>query len=183
MRGQNSLVSIIITKETKLSLREQLHRTLGTLLSPFSGLVIIEVPPPCPTPPPFSTDNPLLLHQQPLGHSSGPFPGFRHWITPPCPPTLFNPSLSTLNYDNTTVLNDAMEIRSRKIYTRQCSSFYKVPYRTIMNITTALESIQEQWVTPMVENDNQQQIYRWVRKCILLPLCIVYYTFVNQLKE
>ena len=35
MRGQNSLVSIIIKKETKPSLRGQLNRTLGTLLSPF----------------------------------------------------------------------------------------------------------------------------------------------------
>ena len=38
-RGYNSLVSIIITKETKLPLRGQLHRTLGTLLSPFKGFV------------------------------------------------------------------------------------------------------------------------------------------------
>ena len=37
-----------------------------------------------------------------------------------------------------------------------------------MNITAALEYIQEQWVTPLVENDNQQQIYRWVRKYLLL---------------
>ena len=55
-----------------------------------------------------------------------------------------------------------------------------------MIFTTALESIQEQQVTPLVENDNQQQIYRWVRK--------IYHfrqveditrigSFVNQLKK
>ena len=38
-----------------------------------------------------------------------------------------------------------------------------------MNVTTALESTQEQRVTPLVENDNQQQIYRWVRNHLLLP--------------
>ena len=52
MRGDNSLVSIIITKETKLSLIGQLHRMLGTLLSPFSCLIIVEVPPHAPQPPP-----------------------------------------------------------------------------------------------------------------------------------
>ena len=38
----------------------------------------------------------------------------------------------------------------------------------MMKVTTALEYIQEQRVTPLVENDNQQQIYRWVRKHLLL---------------
>ena len=60
-----------------------------------------------------------------------------------------------MSYDNTTVLNDEMAIILRKIYTRQSSSFYKVPYRMIMNVITALESTQEQQVTPLVENDNQ----------------------------
>ena len=45
-----------------------------------------------------------------------------------------------------------------------------------MNFTTALESIQEQRVTPIVENGNQQQIYRWVRKHLLLPLGRGHYT-------
>ena len=45
-----------------------------------------------------------------------------------------------------------------------------------MNVTTTLESIQEQWVTPLVENDNQQQIYRLVRKHILLPSGRGHYT-------
>ena len=62
-----------------------------------------------------------------------------------------------------------MEIISINISTRQTSSFYKVPYRTILKFTTALESIQEQWVTPLVENDNQQQIYRWVKNHLLIP--------------
>ena len=38
-----------------------------------------------------------------------------------------------------------------------------------MKVTTALESVQEQRVTPLAENDNQQQIYRWVRKYLLGP--------------
>ena len=38
-----------------------------------------------------------------------------------------------------------------------------------MNFTTTLESTQEKRVTPLVENDNQKQIYRWGRKNILLP--------------
>ena len=70
-------------------------------------------------------------------------------------------------YDNNSVLNSVMETLLRKIFSRQDSSFYKVPYRSIMKFTTELESIQEQWVTPLVENDNQQQIYRWVRKYLL----------------
>ena len=45
-----------------------------------------------------------------------------------------------------------------------------------MNVTTALESIQEQRVTPLVENDNQQQIYRWVRKNLSLPSGKGHYT-------
>ena len=40
-----------------------------------------------------------------------------------------------------------------------------------MNVTTALESNQEQQVTPLVENYNHQQIYRLVRKYLILPLC------------
>ena len=64
----------------------------------------------------------------------------------------------------------------RKISPRQASSFYKVPYRSIMNVTIALESTQEQRVTPLVENDNQQQIYRWARKNLLLPSGRGHYT-------
>ena len=37
-----------------------------------------------------------------------------------------------------------------------------------MNATTALEYIQEQEVKPLVENDNQKHICRWVRKYLLL---------------
>ena len=73
---------------------------------------------------------------------------------------LFKPSISIVSYDNTTVLNAVMEILSRNIFTRQASSFYKFPYRTILNVTASLESIQEQKVTPTVKNDNQQHIYR-----------------------
>ena len=45
-----------------------------------------------------------------------------------------------------------------------------------MKVATALESIQEQRVTPLVENDNQQQIYRWVRKNLSLPSGREHYT-------
>ena len=45
-----------------------------------------------------------------------------------------------------------------------------------MKVTTALESIQEQWVTPLVENYNQQQIYRWVRKYLFGPSGSGHYT-------
>ena len=51
-----------------------------------------------------------------------------------------------------------------------------IPYRTIMNVTTELESIQEQWVPTLGKNGNQQQIYRWVRKYILLASCRGDYT-------
>ena len=73
-------------------------------------------------------------------------------------------------------MNAVMDTVARKMSPRQASSFYKVPYRSIMNVTTALESIQEQRVTPLVENDNQQQIYRWVRKFLLLPSVRGHYT-------
>ena len=81
-----------------------------------------------------------------------------------------------MSYDNNTVLNYVMATLLRKISSRQASSFYKVPYRSIINVTTALESIQEQQVTPLVENDNQQQIYIWVRKHLLVPSGRGHYT-------
>ena len=84
------------------------------------------------------------------------FHGFIIEAPSPCPPTLSKPSLSTMIFDNTTVLNAVMAILSINISTRQASSFYKVPYRNILNVTTELESIQEQSVTTLVENDNQQ---------------------------
>ena len=65
-----------------------------------------------------------------------------------------------MGYDNNSVLDAVMATLLRKISSRQASSFYKVPYRSIMKVTTELESIQEQRVTPLVENGNQQQIYR-----------------------
>ena len=45
-----------------------------------------------------------------------------------------------------------------------------------MKVTTALESIQLQWITPLVENENQQQIYIWVRKYLLGPSGRGHYT-------
>ena len=62
-----------------------------------------------------------------------------------------------------------MAILLRKISARHAYSFYKVPYGMVLNVTTALKSIQEQRFTPLVENDNQQQIYGWVRNYLLLP--------------
>ena len=94
----------------------------------------------------------------------------------PFPPTLFKTSLSVMSYNSNSEMNAVMATLLRKISPRQASSFYKVPYRSIMSVTKALESIQEQQVTPLVENDNHQQIYRWVRKHILLPSGRGYYT-------
>ena len=85
------------------------------------------------------------------------------------PPTLFNPGLSAMSYDNNTVLNAVMSTLLRKISSYQASLFYKFPYRSITKVKKALESIQEQRVTPPVENGNQQHIYRWVRNHPLLP--------------
>ena len=71
MKGQNSLVRIITTKQTKLSLGGQLHMTLGTLFSPFKWVIIIEVPPaPRPKASHISTANHRTLHLQTLEHSS-----------------------------------------------------------------------------------------------------------------
>ena len=69
--------------------------------------------PPRPTISPFSIANPIPIHRQPLGQSSGTFPGFRHWSTSLCTSTMFKPSLSNMRYDNNTVLNAVMEILSR----------------------------------------------------------------------
>ena len=80
-------------------------------------------------------------------------------VEPPpsrCTPTLFNPRLSIMIYDNTIVLNAVMETIPKKISTYQYYSFYEAPFGTIMNVTAELKSIQEQWVTPLVENGNQQ---------------------------
>ena len=61
--GQNLFVRIIITKETNLPLRGQLHRVLGTLLSPFKGLSSFQCPTPSrPMTSSLSTANPITLH-------------------------------------------------------------------------------------------------------------------------
>ena len=39
----------------------------------------------------------------------------------------------------------------------------------ILEIATKLESVQEERDTPLVESDNQQQIYIWVRTNLNLP--------------
>ena len=107
------------------SLSGKLHRTLGTIISPFYGVIIIEVPPNIPPPhPPSSTANLLPLHWQPLGLSSGPFPGFRHWSTLPCPFNLSNPRISNMSYDNKTVLNAVMEF-----------SWERSPYAKLLHFT------------------------------------------------
>ena len=105
---------------------------------------------------PISSDNPITLYQQPLINSSGSFPAFRNWRHPPCHPTLFKPRLSTVIHDNNTVPIAVMETISSKISTLQASSFYKSPYRKIINEKTSLESIQKQSVTPLVENESRQ---------------------------
>ena len=89
---------------------------------------------------------------------------------------MFKPSLSAMSYDNNSVLNAVMATVLRKISSGKVSLLYKVPYRSIMKVRTALEYIQEQRVTPLVENGNQKQIYRWVRKHLLLPSGRGHYT-------
>ena len=149
---------------------------MGTLLSPSSGVIIIEVPSHAPRPPPYPHPILFLSIDNHWDTTQALFQGIAIEAPPPCPSTMLNPSLSTMRYDNNAVLNAVISTLSRKISTRQDSSFYKVPYKTIINVTTVLESIQEQRVTPMVENYNQQQIYRWVRKYLLLLLDRGYYT-------
>ena len=43
------------------------------------------------------------------------------------------------------------------------ASRYSVSNRKILDIATKLGSVQEEQDTPLVESDNQQQIFRWVR--------------------
>ena len=81
-----------------------------------------------------------------------------------------------MSYDSNSIHNAVMATLLINISSRQVSLLYKVLYRSIMKVTTALEYIQEQRVTPLVENVNQQQIYRRVRKHILLPSCRGHYT-------
>ena len=56
----------------------------------------------------------------------------------------------------------------------------------IFNVTTVLESILKQLGTPLDENENQQQIYRWVIKYLLQPLVRGDYTdweFCKSIEE
>ena len=41
--------------------------------------------------------------------------------------------------------------------------------RKILDIATKLEYVQEELDTPLVEYDNQQQIFRWFRNILNLP--------------
>ena len=50
------------------------------------------------------------------------------------------------------------------------ASRYSVLNRKILDIATKMEYIQEEQDTPLVEYDNQQHIFRWVRNNINLPL-------------
>ena len=47
---------------------------------------------------------------------------------------------------------------------------YIFPNKKILQVATKPEYIQEQWNTPLVESYNQQQIFRWVRNHLNLPL-------------
>ena len=50
------------------------------------------------------------------------------------------------------------------------ASIYSVLNRKILDIATKMEYIQGEQDTPLVESDNQQHIFRWVRNNINLPL-------------
>ena len=47
---------------------------------------------------------------------------------------------------------------------------YHVPNRKIIQLETTLDYIQLQQDTPLVETYNQQEIFRWVRNHLNLPL-------------
>ena len=49
------------------------------------------------------------------------------------------------------------------------AKIYHVPNRNILQVSTTLESIQEQWDNPLVESYNQQQIFLWVINHLNLP--------------
>ena len=46
---------------------------------------------------------------------------------------------------------------------RTAATRYHVPNRNILQVSTTLEYIQEQWDTPLLESYNEKQIFRWVR--------------------
>ena len=50
------------------------------------------------------------------------------------------------------------------------ASRYSISNMKILDISIKLESIQEEQDTPLVESDNQQQIFRWVINNLNLPL-------------
>ena len=50
------------------------------------------------------------------------------------------------------------------------ASRYSVLNRKILDLAIKLEFVQEEQDTPLLESDNQQQIFRWVRNNINLPL-------------
>ena len=52
---------------------------------------------------------------------------------------------------------------------RYAASRYSVSNSNILEIAIKLESVQEEQDTPLVESDNQQHIYRWIRTNLNLP--------------
>ena len=49
------------------------------------------------------------------------------------------------------------------------ASRYSILKRKILDKAPKLESVQEEYDTPLAESDYQQQIFRWVRKNLNLP--------------
>ena len=56
-----------------------------------------------------------------------------------------------------------MSVVHRSDPPRAAASRYSVSNIKILNIATKLESVQEEQDTPLVEFDNQQHIFIWVR--------------------
>ena len=67
------------------------------------------------------------------------------------------------------------------------ASRYSVSNRKILDIATKLRSVQEEQDTPLVESNNQQQIFRWVRIISTFHRFMTKHThngsFTNHLKE
>ena len=58
------------------------------------------------------------------------------------------------------LLKYVMSVVHRSSTPRSDSSIYSALNRKILEIEIKLESVQEEQDTPLVESDNQQQIYR-----------------------
>ena len=126
--------------------------------------------------------NPLPLYQKLQGQSSALFNGFHYW-SPPQPTHLIpfkglssmkstNPGLvktlifhfrllSTMSHEN--LLKSIISVVHGSETPHATTSRYIVLNRKILGISNKMVSVQEEQDTPLVESDNHQQIFIWVR--------------------